>query len=85
MVKNLPPNAGEAEEEGLIPGSGRSTGGGNGNLLQCSCLDNPMDRGARQATVDGVAETDVTATEQACNHSYPFLPKLLILCRHIAY
>ena len=43
MVKNLPANLGDA---GFIPGSGRSPGGGNGNALQYSFLDNPMDRGA---------------------------------------
>ena len=41
MVKNLPANAGDAEDTGLIPGSGRFLGGGNGNPLQCSCLENP--------------------------------------------
>ena len=53
VVKNLPANAGDA---GLIPGSGRSPGEGNGYLLQYSCLGNPMDRGAWWATVHGVAE-----------------------------
>ena len=43
-----------------VPGSGRSPGGGHSNPLQCSCLENPMDRGARWATVCGVAESDVT-------------------------
>ena len=47
-------NAGEL---GLIPGSGRSSGEGNGNPQQCSCLENPMDRGAWQATVHGVAKS----------------------------
>ena len=47
-------NPGDA---GSIPGSGRSPGGGRGNLLQYSCLENPMDRGARQATVHGVAKS----------------------------
>ena len=47
MVKNWPANA---EDVGLIPESGRSPGGGNGNLLEYSCLENPMNRGARQAT-----------------------------------
>ena len=42
---------------GSIPGSGRSPGGGNGNPLQYSCLENPMDRGAWQATVHGVAKS----------------------------
>ena len=46
VVKNLPDSAGEARNEGLIPGSGRSPGVGNGNPHQCSCLENPMDRGA---------------------------------------
>ena len=53
-VKNVPANAGDA---GLIPGSGRSPGGGNGNPLQYSCLENPMDRGAWGATVHGVAKS----------------------------
>ena len=44
----------------LIPGSGRSPGEGNGNVLQYSCLGNPMDRGAWWATVHGVAELDKT-------------------------
>ena len=46
MVKNLPASAGDTKDAGLIPGSGRSPGGGYGNPLQCSCLENPMDRGA---------------------------------------
>ena len=45
---------------GLIPGSGRSPGEGNGNPLQCSCLENPMDRGAWRATVHGVTESETT-------------------------
>ena len=45
---------------GLIPGFGRSPGGGHGNPLQYSCLENPMDRGAWQTTVLGVAELDTT-------------------------
>ena len=46
MVKNLPANVGDVRDVGLIPGSGTSPEGGNGNLLQYSCLENPMDRGA---------------------------------------
>ena len=53
MVKNLPANAGDT---GSIPGLGRSPGEGNGNLFQYSCLGNPMDRGAWQATVHGVTK-----------------------------
>ena len=56
-VKNPPANAGDVS---LIPGSGRVPGEGNGNLLQYSCLGNPMDRGARQATVHRVAESNTT-------------------------
>ena len=57
MVKNLPANAGAAGYMGWIPGSGRSPGGGNGNPLQYSCLENPMDRGAWRATVHGAAKS----------------------------
>ena len=46
LVKKTPANAGYARDEGLIPESGRSPGGGNGNVLQHSCLENSMDRGA---------------------------------------
>ena len=46
VVKNLPANTGDTREVGLIPGLGRSPGGGHGNLLQYSCLEDPMDRGA---------------------------------------
>ena len=50
-------NAGDL---GLIPGLGRSPGGGQGSPLQYSCLENPMDRGAWRATVHGVTESDTT-------------------------
>ena len=49
-------NAGDTGDTGSIPGSRRSPGGGNGNPLQYSCLENPMDRGAWRATVHGVSE-----------------------------
>ena len=54
MVKNPSANAGDARDVGLIPGWGRSPGGGNGNPLQFSGLDNPMGRGAWWATVQGL-------------------------------
>ena len=60
MVKNLAASAGSARDAGSIPGSGRSPGVGNGNPLQFSCLENPMDRGAWWATVLGVSESDRT-------------------------
>ena len=56
VVKNLPANAGDTEDLGLIPGSGRSPRGGNDNPLQYSCLRNPMDRGTWKATVHAVTE-----------------------------
>ena len=46
VVKKLPANAGDIRDAGSIPGSGRSLGGGHGNPLQCSCLENFMERGA---------------------------------------
>ena len=57
MVKNLPNSAGDLRDMGSIPGLGRSPGGGHSNLLQCSCLENPMDRGAWWATVHRVAKS----------------------------
>ena len=57
VVKNMPANAGDTRDAGSIPGLGRSPGGGNGNPLQYSCLGNPMDRGAWQATVLEVAKS----------------------------
>ena len=51
MVKDTPANAGNIRDAGLVPGSGRSPGGGHGNPLQYACLENPMDRGAWQAAV----------------------------------
>ena len=50
-------SAGDAGSIGSIPGSGRSSGGGNGNPLQYSCLENPIDRGVWQATVHGVTKS----------------------------
>ena len=60
VVKNLPANI---ADPGLIPGSGRSSGGGNDNPLQCSCLENPMKRGAWGATVHGFTEESDTHSE----------------------
>ena len=57
VVKNPPANAGVSSDTRLIPGSGRSPGGGNGNPLQYSCLGNPLDRGSWWAAVCGVAES----------------------------
>ena len=57
VVKNLPASAGDAGDAGLITELGSSHGGGNGNPLQYSCLENTMGRGAWQATVHGVAKS----------------------------
>ena len=57
LVKNLPADVGDISDVGLISGSGRSSGGGNGSPLQYSSLDNSMDRGAWQATVPRVTES----------------------------
>ena len=60
MVTNPPANAGEVGDTGLIPGLGGSPGEGHGNPLQYSCLENPMEKGAWQATVQGATELDTT-------------------------
>ena len=57
VVKNQPANEGDKIDLSLIPGSGRSSGGGDGNPLQHSCLENPMDRGAWIATVHRVSKS----------------------------
>ena len=60
MVKNPPTSSGDIRDTGLIPGLGRSPGGGHGSPLQYSCMDNPMDRGAWWDTVHRVTESDTT-------------------------
>ena len=60
LVKNQPANVEDTRDVGSIPGSGRSPGEGNGNLLQYSSLENPMDRGVWRAAVHGVAQSDRT-------------------------
>ena len=57
VIKNLPASAGDTGDMGPIPGLGRSPGVGNGNLLQYSCLENPMDREAWWFTVHGVPKS----------------------------
>ena len=70
MVKTPPANAGDIIDASSVPRSGRSLGGGHGNPLQYSCLENPMDRGAHWwATVHRVAESDATeVTKHTCIH-----------------
>ena len=57
MVKNSPAKVGDIKDVGSIPGSGRSPGGGHGNPLQYSCLENPMDREAWHAIVHRVTKS----------------------------
>ena len=76
MIKKLFTNAGTVRNTDSIPGSGRFPGGEHENPLQYSCLENPMDRGAWQATVHGVAELGMTeVTEHNIFHC------MNVLCR----
>ena len=68
MVKNPPANAGDVRGTSSIPGLGRCPGGGHGNPLQYSCLENPVDRGAGQATVHAVAKCQ-TRVKQLSTHT----------------
>ena len=70
VVKNSPANAGDPGDTDSIPESGRSAGVGNGNPLQYSCLENPMDRGAWQVTVHEIPkELDTTEHAQTTTSS----------------
>ena len=69
VVKNPPATAGDIRDVGSIPGLGRSPGGGYGNPLQYSCLENPMDRGAWWVTVHGVTKSR-TQLKQLSMHAY---------------
>ena len=71
VVKNLPAYGGDVRAVGSIPGLGRSPGGGHGNSLQYSCLENPMDRGAWWATVDRVIQS---RTQLRCLSTHTFTP-----------
>ena len=64
LVKNLPANVEDLRDTGLIPGWGRSPGEGNGNPLKYSCMENPMDRGAWQATVHRMARVEPNLAAQ---------------------
>ena len=70
MVKNLPADVGDARDVGLIPGSGRFPGEGNGNPLQYSHLENPMDREAWWATVHGIAKSWTQLSDLAAAAAY---------------
>ena len=81
MVKNPPPTAGDVRDKGSIPGSGGSPGEGNGNRLEYSCQVNPMNRGAWQATVYGVAESDMTEHTHMMTTDLGALRIVLIILR----
>ena len=70
VVKNPPANAGDIRDADSIPGLGRSPGGGFGNPLQYSCLENHMDRGAWQATVHRVAKSPARLKQRMHMHVY---------------
>ena len=82
MVKNPPAKTGDPRDMGLIPGLGRSPGVGNGNPLQCSCLQNPRDGRAWLAAVYGVAQGQIRLKQlssssiliyiKACIHTHIF-------------
>ena len=69
MVKNPPANAGDVRDLGSITGSGRSPGGGRGNPLQYSCLENPMDREAWQATIHRIAQSWTQLKQLSTNNT----------------
>ena len=70
MVENLPANARDTRDTGLISGSGKSPGERNGNSLQHSCLENSMDRRVWQATVHGVGHGKLDTTVYLCVPAY---------------
>ena len=76
VVKNLPANAGDIRDVGLIPGSGKSPGGGHGNPIQNSTLENPKGRGAWRAMVHRVAESDMMK-RLSLAHNYTGLERSL--------
>ena len=79
VVKNLLASAGDIRDAGLIPGSGRSLGGGHGNPLQYFCLENPTDRGNWWATVHGVTKSR-TRLKRLSVHPRPVINPLLPSC-----
>ena len=70
LVKNPPTSAGNLRDTGSVSGSGRCPGGGHGDPLQYSCLENPMDRGVWQVMVHGVMESDTTEYAHTCVYAF---------------
>ena len=73
MVKNPPANAGDLRDAGSIPGLGKFPGGEHDSPLQYSCLENLMDRGARRATVHGIAKSQTRLKRVSMHHLNQFL------------
>ena len=80
VVKNMPASAGDTRDVGLIPGLGRSPGEGNGNLLQYSCLKDPIDRGALWTIVHGVADMTEHRHVYVYVYTYIYVPMYLYVC-----
>ena len=80
VIRNLPANVGDIRNVGSVPGLGRSPGGGHGNPLWYSCLENPMDRRAWWAVVHGVAK-DWTWLRQPRKHSHACCCMTILLCQ----
>ena len=76
VMKNLPANAGDIRDMGLVSGSGRSTGGRNDSPFQNACLKNSMERGVWQATIHGVEESQTQLSTHAHVSSYISCNKL---------
>ena len=76
VVKNPPANAGDSNRLVFNPGLGRSPRGGDGKPLQYSCLENPMDRGAWQSTVHGVAKSWTPLSKFHFNYIYVYIYKI---------
>ena len=83
MVKNPPASAGDTKDTGSIPGLRRSPGVGKGNMLQYSCLKNSVNRGARRATIHGVAKSQTRLSDQAHIAAAKSLQSCLTLCNPI--
>ena len=77
MVKEFVCNAGDTGDVGSIPGSGRSPRGRNGNPLQCSCLKNPMDRGAWWDTVQSGTVSDMTEQLNTHTHTHTHMRRVV--------
>ena len=75
MEKNPPTNAGDISDVGWIPESGRCPGGGHGNPLNYSCLENPMDKGSWQATVHRVTKSQTLLKQLSTYKVIDFFPE----------